>query len=577
MGFFILGMGQHEHSESKALAPAFSALDRTDLSFPSLTVALFATSPSSAPTIHQAPNGDTLIVLGSLLSSGMAAPEALPALLDQFEAGDFSWRDMLGTYAILIYKEATLHVLGDGLGATKIYRNAEGTIWSNSFLALCELGLASNLDKQACYEYVINGAVFGRRTLVEGITSLPANSILSIDSNGGTRVIQRPSPIENEPLDHLTTLDTIADHHIAQQEKVFEPIARNYGDRIRLSFSGGFDSRLMLANLLKFGARPWLFVYGKDQDEDVRIARLICKAEGLPLEVIDKSLVPPPDPEAFIGETEKNLLAFDGWKVETPLFDFGVDREDRLNRHVDGQVPLNGGLGEIYRNFFYMPDGPSSTGAVISTFYSRYDPRAFTAGFDEVVYRSAMAAAMREAIGAGKDQLRRSQVEEIYPKFRGRFWTGRDAQINQRFGPMFFPYLEPAAISNTANVPIDFKDLGLLQGRMIARIDRRLADYPSDYGFALDGPRPWKYRFKTWLGTHRPPALRKLSFRLTHRGIEPRTGALAPEYLSRVIDLDFPVMRKLFNIEASNSATQYGLIATLEYLAERYELDIADD
>jgi asparagine synthase (glutamine-hydrolysing) len=224
-----------------------------------------------------------------------------------------------------------------------------------------------------------------------------------------------------------------------------------------------------------------------------------------------------------------------------------------------------------------MPDRPSSTSAVVSTFYSRYDPRALTTAFDERTYRSAMATAMREAIGAGSDELQRSQVEEIYPKFRGRFWTGRDAQINQHFGPMFFPYLEPAAISNTARVPIRFKDLGTLQGRMIGRINQRLADHPSDYGFALDGTRPWKYRLKTWLGTQRPPALRKRSFRLTHRAMQPRTGALDPAYLSRLIDLGFPVLRKLFNIEAVNCATQYGLIATLEYLAQRYNLDIPDD
>ncbi|MGB5201196.1 MAG: hypothetical protein WBR56_14990, partial [Sedimenticolaceae bacterium] len=251
--------------------------------------------------------------------------------------------------------------------------------------------------------------------------------------------------------------------------------------------------------------------------------------------------------------------------------------EDRLKRHLDGQIPLNGSLGEIYRNFFYMPDRSSSTGAVVSTFYSQYNPKAFTQRFDETEYRSAMQAAMREAIGAESDELERSQVEELYPKFRGRFWTGRDAQINQRFGTMFFPYLEPAAISNTAKIPIRFKDLGFLQGRMIARINPRLADYPSDYGFPLDGPRPLTYRLKTFLGTQRPPTLRKLSFRITHRRQEPRTGPLSPTYLSRVIDLEFPILRALFNIEGVNSANQYGLIATLEYLGQRYNLRVPED
>ncbi|MGB5762761.1 MAG: hypothetical protein WBM58_09455, partial [Sedimenticolaceae bacterium] len=250
---------------------------------------------------------------------------------------------------------------------------------------------------------------------------------------------------------------------------------------------------------------------------------------------------------------------------------------DRLKRHVDGQVPLNGSLGEIYRNFFYMPDKPSSTGAVSSTFYSRFDPKAFTDKFKEKSYRAAMAESMREAIGAESDTLERSQVEELYPKFRGRFWTGRDAQLNQRFGPMFFPFLEHAAISNTAKIPIGLKDLGYLQGRMIGRVNSRLADYPSDYGFALNGPRPLKYRVKTFLGTQRPPVLRKLSFRMTHRAQEARTGALSPAYLSKVIDLEFPIMRSLFNLDAVNSATQYGLIATLEYLGQRYNLQVADD
>ena len=576
MSFFILRTGEQRDAPPGSAAFAGAMFRATALALPGIDLSLYVGPGHAAPAVHQAPNGDTIAALGSLLIDGASADRALRGLLERFDSEDFTWQGLLGTHILIVYKNATLYVLGDGLGANKIYRNSEGTLWSNSFLALCELGDPAHLDPQACYEYVTNGSVFGTRTPIQGFTSLPANSILTVKGER-TDILRRPSPIADEPLDHLTTLDAVADFHVRQLEQVFEPLARNYGDRLRISFSGGFDSRLMLANLLKFDVRPSLFVYGDEGDEDVRIARLICRAEGLGLEVIDKGQVPPPDPDAFAEETEKNLLAFDAWKVEAPLFDYGADREDRLSRHVDGRVPLNGSLGEIYRNFFYMPDRPSSTSAVVSTFYSRYDPRAFTARFDEASYRAAMAAAMRDAIGSDSDGLERAQVEQIYPNFRGRFWTGRDAQINQRFGDMFFPYLEHAAISNTSRVPIRFKDLGRLQGRMIRRINPRLAAYPSDYGFALDGPRPLRYRVKSLLGTQRPAALRRLSFRLTHRERQPRDGALAPEYLGRVIDLEFPVMRTLFNVGAVNSAAQYGLIATLEYLAARYGMSVADD
>jgi asparagine synthase (glutamine-hydrolysing) len=517
------------------------------------------------------PNGDFIIALGSLIHAGRPPPDCLPTLLDSFSPDTFDWSDLLGTHVLLVRKAGTLYVATDGLGACKLYHNADRTLWSNSFLAMCELERPRRLDPQACYEYVFNGSVFGRRTLAQGISALPANSILAVGES--IQVIQRPSPIIEEDTAPGSSLDAIADRHIGQLDRVFGPIAACHGDRLRLSFSGGFDSRLMLAMLLRHDVRPTLFVYGDGDDEDVRIARLICAAEGLELECIDK-FTPPPEPDAFPELVEQDLIAFDGWKVEQGLFDFGVDRLDRERRHVGGQVPLNGSLGEIYRNFFYMPDRPAGTGAVISTFYSRYDPHSLTDRFDEQGYRAAMAESMREAVGSNGDALRRDQVEALYPRFRGRFWTGRDAQVNQRFGTMFFPYLEPAAISNTARIPIRHKDLGRLQGRMIGRVNRRLGDYPSDYGFQLDGPRPLSYRVKSLISTQRPAALRKLSFRLQHRQPEPRPPGLTRPYLERVIDPEFPVMRGLFHHERVHSAQQYAMMAAIEYLARRFDMDL---
>ena len=540
-----------------------------------LKLVLFGDQSGTPPAYHSASSGDFVAVLGSLLYQGQPAPTCLPKLLEAFEPNSFVWEGLLGSHVILIKKADTLYLCGDGLGACRIYHDEQQHLWSNSFLAMLELTAPSHFDNQACYEYVINGSVFGQRTLVEGISSLPANTLLSL-SPEGANLSKRPSPISNEALPNPLTLDNAARYLADGLKDVFTPIAAHYGDRIRLSFSGGFDSRLMLAMLLAHDAKPTLFVYGDDNDEDVRIARTISQAENLPLETIDKSRATIPDDGAAAEEALRNLYAFDAWKVETHLFDQGVDRRDRLARHNNGQVPLNGSLGEIYRNFFYMPDRSSSASAIVSTFYSRYDPAAFTNRFDEASYRNAMTAAIREAIGADTDCLSRSQVEEVYPKFRGRFWTGRDAQINQRFGPMFFPYLEPIAISNTAKVPIHFKDLGYLQGRMIAHINPRLADYPSDYGFALNGKRPLSYRLKSFIGTQRPAGVRKHSFRLTHRHLEPRTGPLSTDNLARVIDPAMPIMSGLFRLDGVKSADQFGLIASLEYIGERYDLRIGD-
>lgn len=538
-----------------------------------LRLRTFGNLAGSPPACYEAPNGDAIIVLGSLVYAGNSAPACLPQLLSAFDPLTFAWRDLLGTYVIIVRRGTRLHFVTDGLGACRLYHDSSRHLWSNAFLPFCELMPHPRLDLQACYEYVVNGAVFGERTLLEDVSALPANTLLGVDSDGTVTALPRPSPIAHEAPGARQSLDALAATHVQRLDRVFEPLAAAFGSRIHLSFSGGFDSRLMLAMLIRHGLRPPLFVYGSADDDDVRIARLICEREGLELNCIDKQPRRVP-PDAVAEHVERDLFAFDGWKVEQPLFDLGVDRDDRLARHRDGGVPLNGSLGEIYRNFFYMPDGPSSTERVISTFYSPFDPAAFTARFVERDYRAHLARAMRESIGASADALARSQVEMLYPNFRGRYWTGRDAQLNQRFGTMFLPYLEPAAITDTACIPMRYKNLGRLQGRMIALANPQLARYPSDYGFSLEGPRPLKYRLTTWLGTQRPPGLRKLSFRLRHRRPQPHTGSLAPELLAQVIDPSLPVMRELFDVPRLYSSNQYGLAATLEYLVNRFGIDL---
>jgi asparagine synthase (glutamine-hydrolysing) len=559
----------------RAAANGFRATEEVDHG--PVRIVVFSALNGTQTAVHTTASGDFAIALGSLIHDGIASPDCLPGLLAGFSADSFAWRGLLGTHTLLIRKHERLHVFGDGLGASRLYTNTDRTLWSSSYLAMLEVERPTQLDRQACLEYVIAGSVYGDRSMTRGITALPANSMLTFDPAGTTQVRQLPSPISSNSGEFTESLDDAADYFNDRLDRIFAPIADNFGDRIRLSFSGGFDSRLMLAMLLRHGARPRLFVYGREDDEDVRIARLICQAENLELNCIDKSQAPATDRDALANEVERNLYAFDGWKVETPLFDFGADRRDRIDRHANGDVPLNGSLGEIYRNFYYMPDRPSSTGALVSTFYSQYDPRAFGGLFSEAGYRTGMQQAMRDAIGITTDRLQRFEVEQLYPNFRGRFWTGRDAQINQRFGPMFFPFLEPAAISDSARVPIGLKDLGRLQGRMISRINKRLADYPSDYGFPLGGQRPLKYRLKSFISTQRPSALRKLSFRLTRRSMQARGGALSPDYLGTVIDLDFPAMRGLFNIDRIHTTSQYGAVATLEYLAERYNLALPGD
>ena len=577
MSFFIFATDSRFGDAIDAFSANASVAGFTpsqDITLPAGRLLLFTDQSGNKPAFYDARDGDFAAALGTLLYRGKDGEQAMRALYEDFDPARFHWQGLLGVHVILVRKRGVLHVVGDGLGACQLYRNAGGDLYSSSFLAMCEIDGPQTFDIQACYEYVINGAVFGTRTLAERVTTLPAQAMLVAEQ--AVHVTPLADPINSDPVATTESLDDIARRHIAQLDEVFGPITAAYGDRLRVSFSGGFDSRLILAMLVRHDVRPTLFVYGDSEDEDVRIARQICAGESLELQCVDKDSAEV-DRDAFEHKLRTDLYAFDGWKVEQTLFDFGVDRDDRLARHHDGRIPLNGSLGEIYRNFHYMPDRPASAEDVVSTFYSQYDPRAFSRRFDEARYRRSLADAMRHAIGAADGKLARHQIEALYPKFRGRYWTGRDAQINQRFGPMFFPYLEHTAANNTAGIPIRYKDLGLLQGRMIELVDARLAAYPSDYGFALSGPRPWRYRVKTRLGTWRPPMLRKLSFRMKVRSPQPRAGALSDEFLARAIDPALPLMSELFELGRIYSLYQFGRIVSLEYLGQHCEFGLPSE
>ena len=534
---------------------------------------LFGDLSGNSPHFYEDINGDFISTLGSISFEGKKAPQFYAEMLKSFDIDTFRWENLIGTYVLILQKNKCLYVISDGLGCCQIYANEDHSIFSNSFVAMCEINKTQFFNTQACYEYVINGSVFGNKTLLKGVYTLQANSVLKI-ANNSINTLQLNSPIKNSPISEDLNIDQIASYHCSQLDSVFEPLVKAYGDDIKLSFSGGFDSRLSLAMLMRHGIKPTLFVYGAPTDEDVIIARAVCKAENLELECINKNNTKTAEIDQYKEIITNNFFAFDGWKVEYGIFDFGADVTDRLLRHTNGKIPLNGSLGEIYRNFFYIPDKKVTTHALVSTFYSQYDPKSFTAKFKESIYAAGMSKTMREAIDADSDELQRYQIEQLYPNYRGRFWTGRDAQLNQRFGSMLFPFLEHLAISNTSKIPIKHKDLGYLQGRMIAQTNAQLAAYPSDYGFSLNGSRPLKYQLKTYLSTQRPPFVRKLSFRLKHRIKDPISTPLTPEYLSQIIDIDFPIMRKLFNIDSVNSAKQYGLIATLENIGERYNIEI---
>src|SRR5699024_3065769 len=110
---------------------------------------------------------------------------------------------------------------------------------------------------------------------------------------------------------------------------------------------------LIVAGLMACGEQPALFVYGSGSCRDVAVARAVARHAGLSLDVIDKAAMdcgrPGPDMACLVA----NALFFDGLPNDG-IHDAGSDRLTRLQQTADGRIALNGGGGEIFRNYFHL-------------------------------------------------------------------------------------------------------------------------------------------------------------------------------------------------------------------------------
>ncbi|CCG40566.1 asparagine synthetase B family protein [Magnetospirillum molischianum] len=572
MGVFILAVGP---GRADAARRADAALVAGGLALAALIetvdfrLSVFRKLNGEGGTFVSCGDGDFACCTGTLIKNGLIGAEALAALWAEFDPDDLDpWKNTQGHWCAVLRKRGRVHVINDRLNVNKIYHDGTLTVLSNAFVALCEMGRPGAPNRQGCYEYVWNGVPFGTKTLFDAIVSLPNNAVTTLEG-GRVQVRNRASAYTPQPMERVE-LDDIADVYNARLRGLFRLYARHWPRQVSSALSGGYDSRLLLALLHDAGMEPSLFVYGAEESSDVRVAKAVSAGEGLALRHIDKAEHPRVSPSDYAALMARNVIAFDGWKTDG-LFDGGADLDDRRARSANGQALMNGSVGEIFRNFYYMRDTAYSLRDVVWTFYSRYDPAACTEAFSPRRYEDNVIAEIAQAVGLpNSGRVPRPSVEMIYPLFRGRYWTARDTAINQRFGTALYPYLEPSVFDGTWDIPLDLKNFGRLEGRMIQRLSPSLASHTSNYGFDFTGPVPWRYRVKMTLNSCRPPWMRRLSYRHQWRRMGPMPYFLGPDYLSMVIDTSFPFMRQLFRVDRVHDAEAFNRLCTVEYLCQRY-------
>ena len=509
----------------------------------------------------------TAIVLGE---RGAAAAKGLWQLMGQGE-GKLEWDRIIGQFCAFHCDGNRLFMFLDPMGIYKAYRRTDGKIIASSFLAVAETVDAPRLNSQAVYEYLFQEATYAGDTVLEQVELVPHGGMHCFELGcGRARTFESfglvtPREIDNAPM------PVHVDACLARLREEFADVAAAFGNDIDTALSGGYDSRLIVALLCESGVSPAVHVYGDVHSADVTVAKSVASAEGIALEHFDKGRFPIITPDAFAAVVEANFRAFDGYPP-AGIFDAGADRATRAERASGGRLMLNGGGGEVFRNFFYLREGAFSCRQLVHSFYNRYDPAMTTSRFDEHNYVANLAEKIQTTLGTVTQTLTRLEVERVYPEFRCSYWMGRNNAINNRFGFSLTPFVDPLLHGRTLCVPLAFKNHGRFEARLIEVVSPSMASYLSDYGHAFDQKPPLKRVVKDTATMLRPSWVRRFTYRIRFRKAQQRGRYLQPEYLCQVVDPTLPVMSQYLKFDAVNDPGVWQRAATLEYLAQQLEI-----
>lgn len=484
--------------------------------------------------------------VGPLWYRGRFGLAALHLLID--ETSKLDETELRGNFALFLCSDQRCVLVNDALGFVRVYASPDKRFYSTSWLATCAYAGQVELDEQAAVEYVLLGASHSDYTVARGITTLPLAHLVDLTQG---RLQPRFPPGSWVGTTAPSSFDAAVDAADALLRTVFKEIAMAFPARVRTALSGGFDSRLIVAGLLASGLRPELFVYGGPGSEDVSVARTVAASVGLPLDVVDKEELnrqwPMPDLEHLV----QSALFFDGLPNDG-IHDPGADQQTRVQSMVGGYLVPNGGGGEVFRNFFHLPDRPFHAIDIVSAFYRGFDPRVFRRRHGLSAYQDRLVTSIESTLGIDRStagrRLRREEVELLYPLFRCHHWMSVNNSVATRHGYYSTPLMDMSTVRLASRLPLPWKNAGKLESRLIARLHHDTANQPSSYGFRFsDGPGR-RARLAEWSNCVRPvfarPLINAVRRRLhkvgTHGGIIARCRSLLPgEWrIDPVLDLE---------------------------------------
>ena len=571
-GFFLVCAGPNEDRADEVirLQRAFAELGFAPPEIVKEEGYLLAAYPkfhARSVALKRYQNGDFGFVCGTCLcESGGLADVAV--LHDGFTPRSPMSEQIMGQYAAVFKKNGRTEIKLDRFGGYHLFYNLDARIVCSSFFAICSVLHSLTLSQHNTYEYVFNGVVSGNDTLFDEVKIAPIQATIVVGPHG-LEIIRPPLPVTR--MFATPRRDASLRESIALLDRYFSAVASSFGDRVRSALSGGYDSRLILAFLRRHGMKPSLYVYGRAPERDVRLAAEIASREGFPLEAIDKDDRPIIPATEFLEIAHRNFIAADGYGY-AGIFHNGAETEELARRVLGDTIAIHGGGGEIFRNFFYLPDREYTINELLWSFYSQFDPATCTALFDSRNYYAGLESKVMDVLGSDESTLPRPAIEWLYHTFRCRAWNGKVDSIASRYGFTAMPYLERSITEHASALPLRWKNHGAYEAELIRRVDSQLAGYPSGYDHNFSAPPPLSRRLSDYLTHLRPPSLRRYTYRVKYfRRSNDWSVYLSSPYRDAVLPGGVVISRRLFQLDQVADELQYARILSLEYTLRQFD------
>lgn len=506
--------------------------------------------------------------VGTLFYHGLRGSRALHSLWHDFSTPMAISRESLtGNFAVAIVKCGKCWVFADRVGMIKLYFEPKAGILSTSWLACLEACKAPTIDRLGALDFVLSGANHGIRTPVTGVRIVDPTMALAWEDHCWHPISHPDDWLRRDPI---TSAESAIDEAAGLLQTRMRDVSAAFDSKIRAALSGGFDSRLIVAALRSIGVMPSLHVYGTSSEADVQIAKSICRTLDVDLRHVDKDLLDARSVPIVADLLDSQSDFFDGIPTDGVL-DLGSDRATRLTQSANGAIALNGGGGEVLRNFFYLRDRTFSSSEIVDAFYSNFLPRIVARTTDLSDYRDYLETSVEQQIGRGTP-LSRRHVELIYPLFRCRFWTSRNNSLAARCGHFLTPLLDPALIEIGNALSLKLKDYGRFESQLIDRLSPELGRHPLVYGFSPAVGPSRLYALTMWVQHRRPTWLRANTARL--KSALGRLPAVPPP--AKWIDqFEAPLaIDEIFHTEAFHENGHWARALTLEWLIRRHHIRV---